>query len=105
MEPIALDDELLARIERIGGDARVESLLDRLTPEQADAVRARVLDEEDYAEIAARLRCSESVVRQRVHRGLADAAPDLRGGSVMTEFPALREAWSPRPRAAGGAAC
>ena len=34
-------------------------------------MRARVLDEEDYAEIAERLRCSESVVRQRVRRGLA----------------------------------
>ena len=71
MEPIALDDELLARIERLGGDARVEALLARLTPEQSDAVRARVLEEEDYAGIAARLRCSESVVRQRVSRGLA----------------------------------
>ena len=30
-----------------------------------------VLDEEEYAEIAGRLRCSESVVRQRVSRGLA----------------------------------
>ncbi len=71
MEPIALDDELLARIERLGGDARVEALLARLTPEQSDAVRARVLEEEDYAGIAARMRCSESVVRQRVSRGLA----------------------------------
>ena len=71
MEPLTLDDELLDRIERLGGDARVEALLARLTPEQSDAVRARVLDEEDYAGIAQRLRCSESVVRQRVHRGLA----------------------------------
>ena len=71
MEPIALDDELLARIERLGGDARVEALLARLTPVQSDAVRARVLEEQDYAGIAARMRCSESVVRQRVSRGLA----------------------------------
>jgi RNA polymerase sigma factor (sigma-70 family) len=71
MEPIAIDDELLARIERLGGDARVEALLARLTPEQSDAVRARVLEEQDYAGIASRLRCSESVVRQRVSRGLA----------------------------------
>ena len=70
MEPIELGEELLDRIERIGGDARVEALLARLTPEQSDAVRARVLDEADYGEIADRLRCSESVVRQRVHRGL-----------------------------------
>jgi len=71
MEPLALDDELLERIARIGGDERVEALLGRLTPSQSAAVRARVLDEEDYAGIAARLRCSESVVRQRVARGLA----------------------------------
>ena len=38
MEPIALDDELLARIERLGGDARVEALLARL---DARAVRCR----------------------------------------------------------------
>jgi len=71
MEPLALDDELIARIERIGGDERAEALLARLTPDQSDAVRARVLDEEDYAGIASRLRCSQSVVRQRVSRGLA----------------------------------
>ena len=53
MEPIELDEELLVRIERIGGDSRVETLLGQLTPEQSDAVRARVLEEEDYAEIAA----------------------------------------------------
>jgi RNA polymerase sigma factor (sigma-70 family) len=70
MEPIQLDEELLARIEWIGGDSRVETLLGQLTPEQSDAVRARVLGEAEYAEIALRLRCSESVVRQRVHRGL-----------------------------------
>ena len=29
-----------------------------------------MIDEQDYATIAARLRCSESVVRQRVSRGL-----------------------------------
>jgi RNA polymerase sigma factor (sigma-70 family) len=71
MEPIVLDDELLARISRIGGDERVATLLARLNPEQSEAVRARVVDEEDYSVIAARLRCSESVVRQRVSRGLA----------------------------------
>jgi RNA polymerase sigma factor (sigma-70 family) len=71
MEPIVLDDELLARIARMGGDERVAALLDRLTSEQSEAIRARVLHEEEYGEIAERLRCSESVVRQRVSRGLA----------------------------------
>ena len=67
MEPIVLDDALLERIARID----MESLLTRLGPDQAEAVRARVLDDEDYGVIAARLRCSESVVRQRVSRGRA----------------------------------
>lgn len=67
MEPIVLDDALLERIARID----VETLLARLGTDQAEAVRARVLDDEDYGVIAERLRCSESVVRQRVSRGLA----------------------------------
>src|SRR5262245_7529384 len=71
MAPLALTDELLERIDRLGGDERVEQLLARLTPDQARAVRAHVIGEEPYPAIAAELRCSESVVRQRVSRGLA----------------------------------
>jgi RNA polymerase sigma factor (sigma-70 family) len=71
MPALPLTDELLDRIERLGGDQRVERLLEQLTPEQAHAVRARVIAEEPYPQIAAQLRCSESVVRQRVSRGLA----------------------------------
>jgi RNA polymerase sigma factor (sigma-70 family) len=71
MAPLPLTDELLERIERLSGDDRVEQLLARLTPEQAQAVRARVLADEPYPAIASQLRCSESVVRQRVSRGLA----------------------------------
>jgi RNA polymerase sigma factor (sigma-70 family) len=71
MPAIALTDELLDRIERHAGDRRVEELLQRLTPDQARAVRARVIAEAPYPQIAAELRCSESVVRQRVSRGLA----------------------------------
>jgi DNA-directed RNA polymerase specialized sigma24 family protein len=37
----------------------------------AVAVRARVIDEDAYPDIAERLRCSEQVVRKRVSRGLA----------------------------------
>ena len=70
MEPIVLDDELLARIARIGG-TRVSR---RCSRGYARAVRGRSragARRQDYAGIAARLRCSESVVRQRVSRGLA----------------------------------
>jgi RNA polymerase sigma factor (sigma-70 family) len=69
-EPLTLDDDLLERVARAGADERVAALLDRLPPDQAQAVRARIVDEEAYAEIAGRLRCSQSVVRQRVSRGL-----------------------------------
>jgi DNA-directed RNA polymerase specialized sigma24 family protein len=72
------DDDLLAAaprppggVRRALGDARVEQLLERLTPEQARAVRARVIAGEPYPQIATTLRCSESVLRQRVSRGLA----------------------------------
>jgi RNA polymerase sigma factor (sigma-70 family) len=71
MDPLPLTEELLDRIERLGGDERVERLLVELTPDQARAVRARVIAEQPYPEIATALRCSESVVRQRVSRGLA----------------------------------
>jgi RNA polymerase sigma factor (sigma-70 family) len=69
-EPLTLDDDLLERVARTGGDARVAALLERLPRDQAHAVRARVIEEQDYTAIAGRLRCSESVVRQRVSRGL-----------------------------------
>lgn len=68
---LVLDEELLASIERLGaadGPAGVE--LARLPEKERDAVRARVIEERDYAEIAAELACSEAVVRQRVSRGL-----------------------------------
>jgi RNA polymerase sigma-70 factor (ECF subfamily) len=71
MPAIALTDELLDRIEHLAGDERVEQMLAKLTPEQAQAIRAHVIAEEPYPAIAAELRCSESVVRQRVSRGLA----------------------------------
>jgi RNA polymerase sigma-70 factor (ECF subfamily) len=71
MPALTLTDDLLERIERIGGDERVEDMLRQLTAAQAQAIRAHVLDDVPYARIAAHMRCSESVVRQRVSRGLA----------------------------------
>jgi len=71
MAPLLLEDDALARIEALGAGDRVAALLQRLPGDQADAVRARVIDELPYRDIAARVHCSESVVRQRVSRGLA----------------------------------
>jgi RNA polymerase sigma-70 factor (ECF subfamily) len=69
MAPIVLTDEGIARIEALAGSPVLE-LMEALPTEQRDAVRARVLDGRDYQEIADELRCSSSVVRQRVSRGL-----------------------------------
>ncbi len=46
-------------------------LLAELPPHEQTAVRARVIDEREYAEIASELGCSELVVRKRVSRGLS----------------------------------
>lgn len=71
MPVLALEDAALERIISLGGDERVIELLSKLPPDQAHAIRARVIDEKPYARIAAEVRCSESVARQRVSRGLA----------------------------------
>lgn len=68
LEPILLDDDALTALSAL---AEGRALLEGLSPEQAEAVGARVLDERGYPEIAADLRCSEAVVRQRVSRGLS----------------------------------
>jgi RNA polymerase sigma factor (sigma-70 family) len=70
MPRIELDDDALERIERLASDERVVALLEQLPAEQARAVRRRVIDEQTYARIAADVRCSESVARKRVSRGL-----------------------------------
>ena len=69
MAPIVLTDEGLERLEALAGGPAL-GLLEALPSEQRDAVRARVVDERPYEEIAAELQCSESVVRQRVSRGV-----------------------------------
>ena len=46
-------------------------MLERLDADQREAIRARVLEERDYEDIARELRTSELVVRKRVSRGLA----------------------------------
>ncbi len=72
-QPVVLEDEDLVRVEELaslGTGVALEQLLGELPQTQQAAVRARVLDERSYAAIARELRCSEAVVRQRVHRGL-----------------------------------
>jgi RNA polymerase sigma factor (sigma-70 family) len=69
MQPVELDEEAIEIVEATASAA--VGLLASLTPAQREAIEAHHLDERGYAEIAASLRCSESVVRKRVSRGLA----------------------------------
>lgn len=78
-EPLALGDDALARVElRASSELPIEQLLGDLSPDLRDAVVARVLEERDYDEIAARLGCSQQVVRKRVSRGLTRLRSALR---------------------------
>ena len=70
MQPIELDEEAIEIIEATALAPAVQ-LLENLTPAQREAIEAHHLDERGYAEIAADLCCSESVVRKRISRGLA----------------------------------
>ena len=74
LEPLAIDDADLARVEALASSQSeselLESAMQSLPPEQREAVLARVVKERPYSEIAAEMACSEMVVRQRVSRGL-----------------------------------
>jgi RNA polymerase sigma factor (sigma-70 family) len=73
--PRALTDRDLERIEELvdvqRGGLDAEALVADLPPEQRQAVLARIVHERDYGDIAAELKVSDAVVRQRVSRGLA----------------------------------
>jgi RNA polymerase sigma factor (sigma-70 family) len=72
LEPVQIDD---SDVERVLRTAAETDLLIRLSEElpadQFDALRARVLDERGYEEIARELECSSAVVRKRVSRAIA----------------------------------
>jgi RNA polymerase sigma-70 factor (ECF subfamily) len=71
IERIELTDDDIARIDRLGETDAVADLLQELPKEQQDAIRARVIEEREYDEIAHELQTSKTVVRKRVSRGLA----------------------------------
>lgn len=83
MAPVALEDEDLERIERLTGRGEVAmQALAGLPADQREAVLARIVEERDYGEIAADLRCSQSVARKRVSRGLARLRDQLGEESI-----------------------
>jgi RNA polymerase sigma-70 factor, ECF subfamily len=74
MRALELSEQTLMSVERAvleSEGAVVEAWLADLPAEQREAVRRRVLEEEDYNAIARDLECSPAVVRQRVSRGIA----------------------------------
>jgi RNA polymerase sigma factor (sigma-70 family) len=71
LEPLSLTDDALELIDELGAHpSGTLRLLEELPDDQRAAVRGRVLQERSYDELARSLRCSQSVVRQRVSRGL-----------------------------------
>lgn len=78
-DAIEYTTEDLERIEARASqsDDWATQLLQALPAEQQEAVRARIVDERSYAEIARELKTSELVVRKRVSRGLANLREHL----------------------------
>lgn len=78
LQPEALTDADLELVdELVGMDERLQTLIQELPQDQRKAVVARIIEERSYDEIATELRCSKSVVRQRVSRGLKALRSDL----------------------------
>jgi len=77
----ALSQEEHARVEELAGMAAIRTVVaqrfDRLSAEQREAVRLRVIEEVGYPEIARRLEISEDAARARVSRGLKQLAVHL----------------------------
>jgi RNA polymerase sigma-70 factor (ECF subfamily) len=71
MERLELSDDDVLQIDTLGDDSTANALLELLAADQRTAIRAHVVEERSYAEIAASEHVSEAVVRKRVSRGLA----------------------------------
>ena len=69
--PIEWTDEDLARVTALGDGRPVAALLEQLPDDQRAAVRARVVEERSYEDVASHLGVSEATARKRVSRGLA----------------------------------
>jgi RNA polymerase sigma factor (sigma-70 family) len=65
--PVSAED---AEMIRLLGEEVATQMVDDLSPDQRDAIRAHVLEDRDYAEIAASQQLTEATVRKRVSRGL-----------------------------------
>lgn len=83
LERLTLTDASLERVEALCDDQNPNNplhlALSRLPDDQRDAVRARVLDERSYDDLAAELGVSTATVRQRVSRGVDRLRTTLNG--------------------------
>jgi RNA polymerase sigma-70 factor (ECF subfamily) len=71
LDRVVLEDADIERIAEIANDTDVIAELARQLPaDQFEALRGRVLDDREYAELAGELGCSPAVVRMRVSRAL-----------------------------------
>jgi RNA polymerase sigma factor (sigma-70 family) len=71
LERPALDEDDVRELERLAGEVTVVELLEELPQEQRAALHARLVEEQEYQEIAGAEGVSEAAIRQRVSRGLA----------------------------------
>jgi RNA polymerase sigma factor (sigma-70 family) len=77
-EAVSFSGDELERVEHAASTGGwVTDLLERLPAEQREAVRARILDERSYPDIAGELETSELVIRKRVSRGLSNLRAEL----------------------------
>lgn len=80
LAPLVIHDDDLERVEELIGAVDLASLLaEQLPPEQLAALRARIVDEREYSDIAAELQCSQAVIRKRVSRALRTLRTALEG--------------------------
>ncbi len=65
-------DEALERVEDLieAGESDYLSGMEKLSPGERMAVKARVIDERDYSDIAEAANATETTIRKRVSRGL-----------------------------------
>ena len=72
LEPVQITDSDIERVLHLAAETDLMvRLADELPADQFEALRARVLDERGYDEIARQLDCSPAVVRKRVSRAIA----------------------------------
>jgi RNA polymerase sigma factor (sigma-70 family) len=79
IERPSLSDSDVAEFNRLADEVSADALLEALPADQRGALRARVLDERAYGEIAVAEGVSEAAVRQRVSRGLSSLRQRIGG--------------------------